>query len=122
MNPDQYVATNGEQIEHEWVAEAVMDTDYNLDEAASTVSTQSLPAIVSNPSDSAFKRLEGRGSTPEYELTVPSDTDVQSDREGRPDRFRVRGDYVKVVDIQEDSHPMADLNKLSVVVAGLDGR
>lgn len=122
MNPDRYVAANGEAIVHEWVATAEMDTDYNLDEDGSDIQEQEIMAVVSSPSDRAFKRLEGRGSRPKYELTLPSRTDVQSDRTGRPDRFRVRGDYVKVVDVSHDTHPMADIEKLTVVVEGLDGR
>lgn len=122
MNPDDYVKTHGETVEHEYVADASFDTDYNLDEDDSEIETQELDAVVSNPSDEAFKRLEGRGARPEYELTVPSDADVQPDREGRPDRFRVRGDYVEVEDVQHDTHPIADIEKKTVIVTGLDGR
>ncbi|AXR81498.1 hypothetical protein AArcMg_1485 [Natrarchaeobaculum sulfurireducens] len=116
------MTNHGETVEHEWVADASFDTDYNLDVDESEIETQQLKAVISNPSDEAFKRLEGRGSTPEYELTVPSDADVQVDREGRPDRFRVRGDYCEVAEVRHDKHPMADMEKKTVVVAGLDGR
>ena len=122
MNPDDIVSTHGETVEHEWVADAAFDTDYHLDEDASTIEAAQRQAVVSSPSDEAFKRLEGRGSRPRFELTLPSGTDVRADREGRPDRFRIRGEYCQVEDVRRDSHLMADVEKLTVTVSGLDGR
>lgn len=120
MDPNQMVEANGEPITVEYVADAEFDTDYNLDEEASTIEEFDSKAIVSNPSRETERRMEGIGVRPRYELTVPSGADINPDRQGRPDRIEVRGETTQVVDEQFQTHPLTGTEKKTVVVSGLD--
>lgn len=122
MNPTNFVTENGEAITVEYVSNAVMDTDYNFDESQSTLQTFTTKAILSNPSDRVFRRLEGRGAKPELVATVPADTNIEADRTGREDRVTARGDTYKVVEVREDIHPITGWEKKTVVLEGLMGR
>jgi hypothetical protein len=117
MRPDDVVASLGENVVHSRVTAAVYDAPGAFSEAASTIATATIKAIVSQPSERQLPvRLQGANA---FKLTVPSSTDVKSDRAGRPDRFTVRGILCEVQEVRDDLHPATKARKKTVLVAAV---
>lgn len=115
------------------VVDPVFDANDVLDEDASTIETEDVSAIVSNPSDEAGRRQEGRASTASITVTVPSDTDVKTNRGGLKDEVVVPGysesygesygsDVFNVDDVQDVEHPFVDVAKKTLVLSEKGGR
>lgn len=119
VTPDGLVARHGESVTHSVVTTAAYDSVGAFDEAASTIATATLKAIVSQPS-SREQQLRYQGQA-DLRLTVPSGTDVSAQRAGRPDRFLVRGQRYEVLEVRQDKHPFVGTGvpKTTVVLTRL---
>lgn len=100
----------------ERVTDPVYDVNDVLDEEASTIETEEVPAVISNDLEDDRRRVEGEVPTMALQVTVPSDTDIEVDREGRPDEVVIDGDSYRVDDITEGDHPFADVVKRTATV------
>ena len=106
-NPDVAVRNNGEEVTHYWIETPVYDAGDRLDHDASTIGSGTINAILSNPTEEELEMMAGRSATAALTATVPSDTDIKTDREGWPDEITARGRTYRVVEIIEDRHPFA---------------
>jgi len=171
--PDDLIAQNGEPV----TLTRVTDFDAGRDGVANvTRELETVQAIVHSPSESQTQRLEGRLQDGAISVTLPSDTDVEADRDGGRDRLlrpdpntltdeltlvvddgetfviesgetvsysevelngdlELQGDLeltgesltipedtriYTVEDVSDDTHPMVDITKLTVVCNELD--
>lgn len=121
-NPNTLVEQRGQTVTLERVTSPVFDGYDELDEAASTIETVDILAILSNPSENDMTRAEGRMGTPTYRMTVDSNTDIKADRTGRPDRVQIGSTWFEVGEVQDDLHPMTGTEKKTVVLDSLPGR
>ena len=119
---DDLIAATGQTVTVERVTDAVYDANDVLDRDASTVETEEVPAIVSSPSTEAMRRLEGRVDSASLQVSVPSDTDIVTNRNGIRDRVEHDGRAYKVVDVQAVEHPFVDVAKQTVMLAERGGR
>ena len=90
-------------------------------------------AVISQPDESDEQRLAGRLESGAITATVPTDTDVQSDRDGGRDRL-IRPavsdpenppDDVRLYTVEEvadDTHPMVGIDKLTLMCSEFGGR
>lgn len=102
------VESTGKTVTVERVTDVVYDANDVLDRDASTVETEQVPAIVSSPSTEDVRRLEGRVDSASLQLTVPSDTDIETNRSGITDRVDFDGRSYRVVDVKAVEHPFVD--------------
>lgn len=121
-NPDEIVDEHGRDVELERVVDPVYDVNDVLDEDASTIETETIKAIVSQPSERDMRRVEGRAGVAELKLTVKSDVDVTRRREGSPDSITVDGRVYSVADVQRDQHPIVGVEKVTVILHERGGR
>lgn len=121
-NPNSIVGSVGEQVDLIRVTDAVFDNYDELDEPNSTIETVSIDAVVSQPTERDLTRIEGRVEAPTIKLTVDSNTDIEEDRLGRPDRIRRGGKLYEVAEVTRDSHPLVDAEKTTVICEALPGR
>lgn len=105
---DAIVESSGKTVTVERVTDPVYDANDVLDRDASTVETEQVKAIVSSPSTEDVRRLEGRVDSASLQLTVPSGTDIQTNRSGMTDRVEFDGRSYRVVDVQAVEHPFVD--------------
>lgn len=119
---DDLIAATGQTVTVERVTDAVYDANDVLDRDASTVETEEVPAIVSSPSTEAMRRLEGRVDSASLQVSVPSDTDIVTNRNGIRDRVEHGGVSYKVVDVKAVEHPFVDVAKKTVMVDERGGR
>lgn len=135
-DPDAVVGAVGEEIELERVVDPVYDANDVLDRDASTIETELVQAVVSQPSENDTVREEGRVGTADAKATVASTVDVATQREGRRDRV-IRYGYgegsagdtefgdgtrFEVVDVQKDRHPFTGVEKQTLMLKQIDGR
>lgn len=105
------------------VTNAVFDANDVLDEDASTIETEQVPAIVSSPSTEDMRRLEGRVESASLKATVPSSTDIATVRSGVKDTVDYDGRSYKVADVQEITHPfVTGVQKKTVMLEQQGGR
>lgn len=121
VSPDLLVAAHGESVDLLRVTAAVF-TDDNLDEANSTVTTTSIKAIASLPSEKELRSFQGRQKIPTLRLTVATATDIRSDRLGRNDRVRRGGVLYEVAEVRNDRHPLVGVTKKTVYLVPIPGR
>lgn len=121
-NPDGIVEENGRDVELERVVDPVYDVNDVLDKEQSTIETETIKAIVSQPSERDMTRLEGKVGVAELKLTVKSDVDVTRRREGSPDSITVDGRKYSVADVQRDQHPIVGTEKVTVILHERDGQ
>lgn len=120
---DDVIAAAGQTVTVERVTDAVYDANDVLDRDASTVETEEVPAIVSSPSTEAMRRLEGRVDSASLQVSVPSSTEISTNRSGVRDRVTYDGRAYKVVDVQAITHPFVDgVSKKTVMLAERGGR
>lgn len=86
----------------------VFDANDVLDDGASTFETETVPAIVSLPNTDAPRRVEGRIDSASLQATVPSGTDVATNRSGIKDEVDVDGRTYRVQNVETVDHPFAD--------------
>lgn len=124
VNPDDLVENRGEPAELMRVTDPVFNEYDELDLDASVTETEEIKAIFSQPSYSESQRLGGRIESISAKATIPSDTDVDPDREGRADRLTRLSDGTtfKVAEKNADTNPLVDVTKLSVMLEHLPGR
>ena len=122
VTPDALVDANGQAVELNRIIDAVFNDHGELDEDASTFETVEIPALISDLTEREMRRLEGRVENPEFKATVLSDTDIASDREGRPDRARHDGRIYEVAEVRRIDHPLADAVKQTAVFESAPGR
>jgi len=125
-DPDDLIAQNGEPV----TLTRVTDFDAGRDGVENvTREYETVQAWVHSPSESQAQRLEGRLQDGAISVTLPSDTDVEADRDGGRDRIiRPAADptatgssrIYTVEDVSDDTHPMVDITKLTVVCNELD--
>lgn len=120
---DAVISATGQTVTVERVTDAVYDANDVLDRSASTVETEQVPAIVSSPSTEAMRRLEGRVDSASLQISVPSSTQISTNRNGIRDRVVADGVSYKVVDVQAVEHPFVDgVAKKTVMLAERGGR
>lgn len=125
-NPDALVATGGQDVELNRLTDPVLENN-ELDAAASTFETVTIPAIVSELSYKDERRIEGRIDNASLKITVRSDVDIRAgDRPIRPDRVRhpagAGGTIYKVAEVRQIEHPLTDHTKQTAVLASIPGR
>ncbi|PSG97494.1 hypothetical protein BRD56_05415 [Thermoplasmatales archaeon SW_10_69_26] len=115
--PDQLVENHGQEVTIERLVDPVKDTDWDdlLDEDESGYEQETVDAIVSRPSDEEHTVDLGQGTIARRRLTVSSATGVSEQRNGRPDRVEINGDVYEVVEVRDDEHPLASVQKKTVV-------
>jgi hypothetical protein len=121
-NPNALVARHGEKVTLIRVTNAVFDDYDELDKDASTIEEVEINAFVSRPSEEESSRLEGKASFDRLKITVDSSIDIDSQRTGGADEIERNGDRYKVAELIDDSHPMADIEKLSAILEPRPGR
>lgn len=119
---DAIVGNAGTPVTVRRVTAPAYDANDVLDEAASTIETEQVNAIVSSPSTETQRRLEGRVDSADLQLTVPSSTDIVTNRAGVDDEVDHDGRTYRVADVRAVDHPFADVSKKTVVLAELGGR
>jgi len=121
-NPNALVARHGEKVTLIRVTNAVFDDYDELDKDASTIEEVKIDAFVSRPSEEESSRLEGKASFDRLKITVDSSINIDSQRTGGADEIERNGDRYKVAELIDDSHPMADIEKLSAILEPRPGR
>lgn len=106
------------------VTSPVFDAGDVLDRDASTIDSETVPAIVSNVTEEDRKRVEGRIDTTSLKATVPSTTDIDNSRGDHnvKDRVEYDGRTFKVGHVETTEHPFVDEAKLTVYLSELGGR
>lgn len=120
---DDLITASGQTVTVERVTDAVYDANDVLDRDASTVETEQVPAIVSSPSTEDVRRLEGRVDSASLQVSVPSSTEIATNRSGVTDRVEYDGRSYRVVDVKAVEHPFVDgVAKKTVMLAERGGR
>ena len=122
LGPDDLVDRTGQTVTHEYVTDYDLTDEGQVDQPSLVTEQDEIKAVISQPSEEDTQRLEGRLSTGSLRLTVKSDRDVQGDRGGRPDRFKIDDDWYQVVEVRDDLHPITGIKKQTVLVDRLGGR
>jgi len=122
VGPDAIVERTGQTVTHEYVTDYDLTAEGQVDQNSITTEQEKIPAVISQPSEEDTQRHEGRLSTGSLRLTVKSDRDVQGNRGGRPDRFKIDGDWYVIVEVRDDEHPITGTKKQTVLVDRLGGR
>ena len=130
VTPDSLVAQFGETV----TITRVTSYDAGRDGVSNvTREFEDIKAVISQPDESDEQRLAGRLESGAITATVPTDTDVQSDRDGGRDRI-IRPavsdpenppDDVRLYTVEEvadDTHPMVGIDKLTVTCSEFGGR
>ena len=130
VTPDSIIESFGEGIAITRVVEHDTGRD-GVSEVAREIETTE--GVVSSPGEEAAQRLEGRVESGMITVTVPSDTDVKADRDGGRDRLLrpsvsdpenppegVR--LYTVEDVTRDRHPIAGVDKLTLMCSEFGGR
>ena len=120
--PDAIVEDAGKLVTHQYVTDYDLTDEGQVDQNSLDTDQEEIKAVISQPSEEDTQRHEGRLSTGSLRLTVKSDRDVQGDRGGRPDRFKIDGDWYQVVEVRDDEHPITGTKKQTVLVNRLGGR
>jgi len=120
--PDRLVAEHGEDVEHEYVTDYDLDANGQVDPSSIATQTDTIKAIVSQPSEDDERRLEGRLSTGSLRLTVASDRDIRGDRGGQSDKIHRDGRTYKVEEVRDDEHPLTGTRKQTVIAELVGGR
>jgi hypothetical protein len=129
VTPDSIVTARGEQL----TLTRVSSFDTGRDGVSNvTREYEAIPGIVSQPSEEAAQRLEGRLESGAITVTVPSGTDVRSDRDGGRDRLiRPATDpgnvdssvrVYTVEDVQDDTHALTGTRKVTLTCSEFGGR
>jgi len=129
VTPDDIVTERGEQL----TLTRVSAFDTGRDGVSNvTREFETIMGIVSQPSEEDAQRLEGRIESGAITVTVPSGTDIASDRDGGRDRLirpatdptTVDGSVrvYTVEDVQDDTHAFAGIRKVTVVCSEFGGR
>lgn len=121
-NPDELVDEHGEDVELRRVVEPVYDQNDVIDTDESTIETETIRAIFSQPTDELQNRLEGRAEVASLQATVKSDVDVSATREGSRDKITRGDETYAVVDVSADRHPFMAVDKVTLALAQRDGR
>lgn len=121
-NPDELVDEHGEEVELRRVVEPVYDQNDVIDTGESTIETETIRAIFSQPTDELQNRLEGRAEVASLQATVKSDVDVSATREGSRDKITRGDETYAVVDVSADRHPFMAVDKVTLALAQRDGR
>ena len=130
VTPDSLIESFGEDV----TLTRVIDYTTGRDGVTGvTREFETVKGIVSSPGEEAEQRLEGRVESGMITVTVPSGTDVKADREGGRDRL-VRPSVTDptappedarlytVEDVQRDRHPIAGVDKLTLMCSEFGGR
>ena len=130
VTPDSLIDSFGESVTLTRVTEYTTGRD---GVTGVTREFETVKGIVSSPGEEAEQRLEGRLESGMITVTVPSGTDVKADREGGRDRL-VRPSVADptappkdarlytVEDVSRDRHPMAGVDKLTLMCSEYGGR
>ena len=121
-NPDTIIQESGEAITLSRVVDYTVNAQGAQNVERELVTTK---GIVSSPSEELEQRLSGRIEDGAITVTLPSDIDVQANRDGGRDRI-IRDtiesleeydgeDIYTVIDVTRDKHPMVGIEKLTVV-------
>lgn len=120
--PDTIVERAGEDVDHEYVTDYSLDANGQVDPDSIVTTTDTIKAIVSQPSEQDEQRFDGRLSTGALKLTVMSDRDIQGDRGGRRDQIYRDGTPYEVQEVRDDENPLTGTQKQTVLVDRLGGR
>lgn len=119
---DQIVQQRGVQVTLDRVTTPVYDDQDVLDLDASTIEQVTVKAIVSQPQEGHEVKDPGREARVSARFTVPSDTDIDPNRPGRPDRIIHAGTTYEVLDKTHEEHVFAPgVEKLTVSARPLPG-
>lgn len=121
-DPNALIGKYGEKVKLIRVTNAVYDAYDELDESASSIEEVMIDAWVSQPSEEETSRLEGKAALDSLKATVDSSTDISSQRDGGPDEIERNGKRYKVAVVRDDSHPMANAEKKTVLLEPRAGR
>lgn len=120
---DQIVRNLGVTITVERVTAPVYDDQDVLDEDASTIETEDVQAIKANSEEGHEVQDSGRQDRPRARFVVPTTTDVDPNRPGRPDRIiEADGTTYEVLSRRNQTNPFAPgVQKLHVDAMPLPG-
>jgi len=124
-DPDNIVATNGETVDLNRLTDAVVDTNEQLDESASTFETVQVKAVPSQVSEEDLVRLEGRVDNPSLKISVQSDVNISATRSLRADRVRYpagSGEIFEIATVETQTNPFTGVEKQTAVLKALPGR
>lgn len=127
-SPDDLIERHGDPITISRVVDYTMSAEGVSDVVRRFDHTK---GIVSAPSETDTQRPEGRVDTGNLTVTVPSDQDVQVERQGGRDRVALGHidpdddpdpDAYTVTDVSDDTHPIADVTKTTLTTEKWTGQ
>ncbi|MCU4743467.1 hypothetical protein [Natronoglomus mannanivorans] len=124
---DERVEANGVPVELEHLTDFAIDANGQVTDEETDV--RQIKAVISSPSESDTRRLEGRLSNGSVKLTVKSDVDVRGDRDGASDKIRypveadnTDSELYRVVEVRDDTNHLTGTRKKTVLCDRLGGR
>jgi len=116
---DRMIRNQGVDVTHTYVADAsYTDFPESFDQSNSDITSETVKAYVTKPTEEEVNREGGRGLTIDLKLVVDESVDVEEQRGGRNDRFTVgindNGRELRVEKIEEDVHPFRSVLKQNV--------
>jgi len=138
MNPDRIVDKVGRTATI-YRLENVTYNDYDdVDKSNSDITSEDIKLIVSQPSDEIEHLTQGLGEVDRAQVTVKSDLDIKTNRNGRADRIDLNasnsfplsfpisfsfGDQIyEVVEVNRDEHPFVNMYKQTALLESMDTR
>jgi len=122
IDPDSTVSALGETLTgYRIISESYNDWD-EYDESGSTWESYEVEAVVSRPGESEAILFQGQEVRLGLRLTVPSGTDIEADRAGRPDQILRGTRLYAVANVHDDRHPWTGCSKLTVDLVQYPGR
>ncbi len=120
--PDTLVSQYGQAVTHEYVTDYSLTAAGQVDTSSVVTTTDTIDAVISQPSEEDTQRIEGRLSAGARQLTVASSVDIQATRGGRRDKITIAGDVFEVMEVRDDTHPVTGTRKQTVLIDRLGGR